>query len=414
MATYKTGWMKKLINGVSTKIFAISHAKCTYWDYANSKTLADVVFPHGTVLTNENIDNITKPGIYYAESANSCSGLPPEYGSNPTSVGGFILFVVNSTTQIVFPNNDEKRTYIRSIGGKWFIIGGFGSTDNCSDDSLNIGSGSTASGTCSLAVGSYCKANVAFSSAFGRNVEALQNQLVGGHYNNTSLSTQNSISGTDKGTAFCIGNGTSSSKSNAFRVTGKGQPIGKLAYSTTGCDYAEYFEWEDGNPDNEDRRGLFVTLVGNKIKPANDGDYIHGIVSSVPAIIGNFDEDWMGRYLTDDFGSFIDEEIQETIEVEEDGKTVEKTITVTKWKENPSYNPDQKYVPRSERPEWSEIGMLGALHVIDDGTCEVNGFCKVANDGKATAAEWNDGSYQNPVYRVVDRVTDNIVKVIFR
>lgn len=39
MATYKTGWMKKLIDGVSTKIFTISHVKAVYYDYANSKTL---------------------------------------------------------------------------------------------------------------------------------------------------------------------------------------------------------------------------------------------------------------------------------------------------------------------------------------------------------------------------------------
>lgn len=39
MATYKTGWMKKLIDGVATKVFAISHVKSVFYDYANSKTL---------------------------------------------------------------------------------------------------------------------------------------------------------------------------------------------------------------------------------------------------------------------------------------------------------------------------------------------------------------------------------------
>ena len=41
MATLKTGWMKKLINGVSEKIFAISHVKSVYYNYAEKKTLAD-------------------------------------------------------------------------------------------------------------------------------------------------------------------------------------------------------------------------------------------------------------------------------------------------------------------------------------------------------------------------------------
>lgn len=406
MATYKTGWMKKLINGVSTKIFAISHAKCTYWDYANSKTLADVVFPHGTVLTNENINNVTESGIYYAGSPNSCSGLPPEYGSGPMSVGGFILFVVNSTVQIIFPNNEARRTYSRSIGGKWFIIGGFGSTDYCSYDSLNIGSGNTAYGS-SLAVGVNCKANSAYCSAFGIKVEALQNQMAIGHFNDTALATKNNLSGTYPGTAFVVGNGTVHSKSNAFRITGEGQPIGKLGYSTTGCDYAEFFEWEDGNPDNEDRRGYFVTMEGKKIKKANAGDYILGIVSAMPAVIGNYDECWMGRYITDEYGAFVPEEFEyEVEEKNEDGEMVTVTKIGIKWAENPDYDKEKEYVNRSDRKEWDTIGMLGVLHVRDDGTCKVNGFCKVIDGGMATSASTG--------YRVIERVTDNIVKVLFK
>ena len=41
MATLKTGWIKKLINGVSEKIFAVSHVKSVYYNYAEKKTLAD-------------------------------------------------------------------------------------------------------------------------------------------------------------------------------------------------------------------------------------------------------------------------------------------------------------------------------------------------------------------------------------
>ena len=33
-----------------------------------------------------------------------------------------------------------------------------------------------------------------------------------------------------------------------------------MSYSTPASDYAEMFEWEDGNPENEDRVGYFVTL----------------------------------------------------------------------------------------------------------------------------------------------------------
>lgn len=39
--SYKTGWMKKIINGVSTKVFAFAHAKTVYSDFTNKLTLED-------------------------------------------------------------------------------------------------------------------------------------------------------------------------------------------------------------------------------------------------------------------------------------------------------------------------------------------------------------------------------------
>ena len=43
MATLKTGWIKKIIDGVSTKIFAIAHVKSTYYDYTKGTTLDEVL-----------------------------------------------------------------------------------------------------------------------------------------------------------------------------------------------------------------------------------------------------------------------------------------------------------------------------------------------------------------------------------
>ena len=50
--------------------------------------------------------------------------------------------------------------------------------------------------------------------------------------------------------------------------------------------------------------------------------------------------------------------------------------------------------------------MLGVLSVWDDGTCEVNGYCNIADGGIATKSDSG--------YRIVKRVNENIVKVIFR
>lgn len=41
MATYKTSWVRRLVDNVWTKTFAFAHAKTVYTDFANKKTLAD-------------------------------------------------------------------------------------------------------------------------------------------------------------------------------------------------------------------------------------------------------------------------------------------------------------------------------------------------------------------------------------
>lgn len=41
METYKTSWVRRLVDNVWTKTFAFAHAKTVYTDYANKKTLAD-------------------------------------------------------------------------------------------------------------------------------------------------------------------------------------------------------------------------------------------------------------------------------------------------------------------------------------------------------------------------------------
>ena len=73
---------------------------------------------------------------------------------------------------------------------------------------------------------------------------------------------------------------------------------------------------------------------------------------------------------------------------------------------NPDYDESIKYIPRSERPEWTVVGMLGMLRVRDDGSCKVGGYCKVNENGIATASESG--------YYVTKRFTDNIIEVFFK
>ena len=259
------------------------------------------------------------------------------------------------------------------------------------EDESNVGENSFAAGTNVVASGDS-------SHAQGFHTIANAYQCSIGHYNDETLSTDSVAEGSGTGTSFVIGNGTSESRSNSIRITDNGQIYSKSSSITTGADYAEYFEWEDSNDDSEDRRGYFVTLHGNKIKIATSGDYILGVVSGFPSIIGNGDECWKGRYILDEFDTPIIEEFEYVHGNE--------TKTGVRWKENKNYDASKKYIQRAERPEWDAVGMLGVLSVRDDGSCEVNGFCGVTESGIATKSE--NG------YRVIERVNENIIKIVFK
>ena len=164
--------------------------------------------------------------------------------------------------------------------------------------------------------------------------------------------------------------------------------------SSSGSDYAEFFEWADSNTNNEDRVGLFVTFdekYPKKIRIANEKDtYILGIVSGKPSIIGNSDEDsYKYQYETDDFGRYIYEDKEHK-----------------KIKERETYDKTKKYIPRSERQEWDTIGMLGVLPIKDNGLCEVGGYCKCGDNGIAIPSDFG--------YRIVERISKNVIKVVFK
>ncbi len=194
------------------------------------------------------------------------------------------------------------------------------------------------------------------------------------------------------GDSFIVGNGLKSvstgtvTHSNGFRVTQAGAVYGLAAYNTTGADYAECFEWLDGNPNNEDRAGKFVTLDGDKIRIASATDYILGVVTAHSSVIGNNPIDWTGRFQKDVFGR---------VQLDSEGIP----ITVA------TYDETQTYVERTKRKEWATVGLLGQLVVEDDGTCLVNGYCNVLT-GIATR--------KSQGYRVLKRLDENHILILFR
>ena len=291
------------------------------------------------------------------------------------------------------------------------------------------GNTTTASGSCAHAEGNAARAvgdfshaagfltfaNGVHSHASGYCTVANDNQFAIGKFN-TDIQGATIGNQSPNETLFIIGNGYDGDhRHNALRVTGEGA-CRAHAIESSGADYARYYEWADGNPDGEDRRGLFVVLDGAKIRIANEKDDLRdceGIVSANPAYVENAPDDWHGKYMTDVFGGLITEEvvIPEYVVREIDEETGEETTkiipehTVTRYVQNPEYDSTQEYVTRDLRKEWSPVGFSGFIVAVDDGTCEANGYCTVGAEGKATkSAEWTN-------IRVLERKDDTHILV---
>ena len=130
---------------------------------------------------------------------------------------------------------------------------------------------------------------------------------------------------------------------------------------STIADYAEIGEWSDGNPDNEDRTGYFVsidpTVPGPEIKIAASTEDVRGAIMRNPGFSANATKD--------------------------------------KFDANGELSPKYAYV-----------GIMGLVPIIDKGRCTINQKCMPADDGTAIPANSDFG------YQVADRIDENTVLVV--
>lgn len=221
----------------------------------------------------------------------------------------------------------------------------------------------------------------------GQQLNSKANNIVVGLYNNATNTTaiEDLDSNTDSGTVFVVGCGTSTTGKNAFRITKNSLLYAASSISTTGADYAEYFEWL--SIPNDDPVGRMVTLDGQYIRYANAGEWVLGVISSNACFIGDGqDEEWTGMYQKDVFGR--------------------KIIVNGEYVINPEYDANIPFLSRENRPEWITVGLVGKLVVIDDGTALINEFVKAGNNGIATAANVETR------FRVMKRLDENHILVV--
>lgn len=435
--TYHRRPMSALWNYIKSKLSTVATSG-SYNDLSNKPTIGNGTVTikqagtsKGSFTMNQSGNTtieLTDNNTTYSTATQSANGLMSS--SDKTKLNGIATgankTTVDSALSSSSTNPVQNKVVNSALAGKAsssHTHSNYASKSVYGDTTVSMGrkSGTTV-GDKSIAFGVDAEANGKCSQSFGYKTLAKSYQFAAGKLNKETTGATYEASGVG-GSVFVVGCGyyyttaKDDIRTNAFRIADTGNVYAKNSTLGSGADYAEYFEWADENTEKEDRVGHFVTFDENspeKIRFANEDDYILGIVSGLPCVIGNGDEEWRKRFLVDEFGRYITDiveyEEEEVIGYTEDGKPIIEKITKTGkvWKENPEYDETMVYIEREFRPEWSAIGMVGVLSVYDDGTCQVNGYCKCTNGGIATATEERSG------YRVIKRVTDNIVKVVFR
>jgi len=238
------------------------------------------------------------------------------------------------------------------------------------------------------------------------------NLVTNASYSNHVNYWQTGIAGSTSFNFLIAISNTDSSNDTEFRIQGTGATQSDGAYSGSGVDFGEYFEWADGNSSDEVRYGYSVVLDENKIRKATAEDNttdIIGIISAHPTIIGDGDIDkWNQKYLRDDFNKSIREEYtvttwKETVYndngsaqqaenvnyptdaipsdvtvpsedvTDSEGRVIKtKAVVVsthddgtklTRKKLNPDWDSSLTYIPREERKEWDVVGLVGKLRM---------------------------------------------------
>lgn len=276
--------------------------------------------------------------------------------------------------------------------------GDYSHAEGCSDGTAHP----KATGKGSHCEGGACHATATYAHAQGQQTTAKHTASHAGGFYTVTTSNYSTVVGkynkedsstTDDPDLFIVGNGSSTTRSNSLRVTTK-KVYGKT-YDTNGADYAEYFEWSDQNLYNEDRIGYFVSFDKNDTIKIGGSDIL-GVVSATAAIIANsYEDSWIDQYKKDIYGR-----VQYENYMDDNGIISEQPIL------NEKYDPNLVYIPRSQRPEWAVIGMLGRLIVRDDGSCVPGKYCTSNEDGIATASSVG--------YRVLKRLDESHIQILFK
>ena len=276
------------------------------------------------------------------------------------------------------------------------VLNNYGNNNNIAAGNFSLATGykcETATGeqgANSFVGGAYCKASNADCIVYGNKLDTCNHyEAVFGRYNNYPKFR----TWTNK-PLFEVGDGFVDENNNiVYRTILMAQEIDGQVFVNKSIktenmgDFAEYFEWADGNPNNEDRVGYMVQLNEDKIELAQSIDNCIGVISSTASFVSDSASmDWQGKFIHDEWGREIKDK---------NGNPVV----------NPEYDENKTYIPRMYRKEWSPVGLIGKVLVRQDGTLISGGFASCIN-GIATNSDSG--------YRVIKVLSDKIAIILIK
>ncbi|MDM5298063.1 peptidase G2 autoproteolytic cleavage domain-containing protein [Bacillus pumilus] len=350
----------------------------------------------GSGVTNVNISNgsligrnaVGSIGVYCYNNQANINSINIEKYSTPSEMAGNKYAFV--------PNNFKNGTRIATTSGyaktkTSFIAASTGGAKVTGEASAAIATtgGAKAEGVRSAVIASSGGSSTPNEGSRSLVVASNNSSITGAGSSRVVLGSNSVMNKKDYTTVW--GYGTSATPLSAnikleiHSKTGDVTSAGQVKGGSTFSDYAEYFESTDGKSIPS---GYFVTLENEKIRKANQGDQVLGVISETAGIVlGESTFNWQGRYIKNEFGGLIYEDVDVTF-INQEGIEVTELRRVPK--ENPYFNPEEEYIARSERPEWNIVGMFGQVHVRIDETVKT-GDKIIPKAGKGTKSTADKG-----------------------
>lgn len=312
-------------------------------------------------------------GVTSYSNSNSYIGVQVEGYKLAANIGG--------KEYKVMPTTVKGGTSIGSTGSaataqRSAVIASTGNTFATSDRSWTLGAGMN---------------SVARGSRSGV-MNSLESETRDGNHTQLIINSRGVMPEDNYSTVWGYGLGGPKAENTSVRirtVSGNIASKGTIQAGQNFGDYAEYFESQSGQAIPN---GYIVTVdnSGRFIRKANQGDTPIGVISGTAGVIlGNQLFHHKDKFLKDEFGVTLTEEVEKSYTDDEGNEYYEKVempIPNPDWKES-----DEEYEDRSKRPEWCVVGLMGQVFTRIDSTVTVGSKIK-SKGGVATAS--TDGYYK--------------------